>query len=187
MVLALLGGLALAQTAADIGQFKVERVDDEILASAQVGFELPAVVEDALLKGIPMYFTVQADILRERWYWYDKKQVSVGRQLRLAYQPLTRRWRLNVTSGATADSAVGLSLNQSFDTLLQSLSAIKRLSRWRIADTSELDAGVRYKVDLRFYLDLSQLPRPFQIGAIGKSDWDIAAAASTTFQLDSAK
>ena len=34
--------------------------------------EIPSAVEDALLKGIPMVFLAEADILRERWYWYDK-------------------------------------------------------------------------------------------------------------------
>ncbi|NVO04573.1 MAG: DUF4390 domain-containing protein, partial [Rhodoferax sp.] len=47
---------------------------------------------------------------------------------------------------------------------------------WKVADTSELDAGAKYKLDFRFRLDLGQLPRPFQIGAIGQSDWDISAS-----------
>ena len=45
-----------------------------------------------------MYFVAEGDILRERWYWYDKRIVSVQRHIRLAYQPLTRRWRLNVNA-----------------------------------------------------------------------------------------
>jgi hypothetical protein len=174
-----------AQVAPEISQLKVERVDEEVLLSAQVVFELPTAVEDALLKGIPLFFAVEADILRERWYWYDRKQTSVERHLRLAYQPLTRRWRLNVTSAGSQEGAVGLALNQSFDTLTAALTAIKRLSRWKIADMVDIDASAKFKVDVRFRLDLSQLPRPFQIGAIGKSEWDIACSTSTPLTIDS--
>ena len=183
----LLAGVCQAQTAAEVTQYQVERLDDEVLVSAQVAFELPSAVEEALLKGIPMFFVTEAQVLRERWYWYDKKVASVQRHMRLAYQPLTRRWRLNVTAGAGRESSVGLALNPTFETLEDAMSAIKRVSRWKIADASDLDSGVKYKVDFNFRLDLSQLPRPFQIGALGQSDWDLAANTSTTLTLAAVK
>jgi hypothetical protein len=178
-----LAGVCHAQIATEISQYQVERLEDEVLVSAQVAFELPAAVEEALLKGIPMFFVTEATVLRERWYWYDKKLASVQRHMRLAYQPLTRRWRLNVSAGLGRDVSVGLALNPSFDTLEDALSAIKRVSRWKIADTADLESGLKYRVNFSFKLDLSQLPRPFQIGALGQSDWDLAAATSTTLTL----
>lgn len=186
-IFVVLAGVCQAQTAAEVTQYQVERLDDEVLVSAQVAFELPSAVEEALLKGIPMFFVTDAQVLKERWYWYDKRIASVQRHMRLAYQPLTRRWRLNVTAGVGRESGVGLALNPSFDTLEDALSAIKRVSRWKIADTSDLDTGVKYKVDFSFRLDLSQLPRPFQIGALGQSDWDLAATTSTTLTFAAAK
>jgi len=179
----LAAGLAQAQNVTEISQYQVERVDDEVLLSAQVAFELPATVEDALIKGIPMFFVTEAEVLRERWYWYDKKLSTVERHMRLAYQPLTRRWRLNVTAGAARDPNQGLVLNQSFESLAEALAAVKRISGWKIADTPDLDGSPKYRVNFRFRLDLSQLPRPFQIGALGQSDWDLAATASTVVSL----
>lgn len=179
--------LACAQNAVELNQFRVDRMEDEVLLSAQLQFELSSVVEDALVKGIPMVFVASADVLRERWYWYDKKAVSVERHLRLAYQPLTRRWRLNQSIGAGSGSAVGLALNQSYDTLAQALAAIKRISRWKIADAADLDPSYKYRVEFRFRLDLGQLPRPFQIGALGQSDWDIATAASVPLPPEGSK
>lgn len=181
--LLLAAGLAQAQSNTEVTQFQVERVDDEVLVSAQMLFDLPPAVEDALLKGIPLFFVAEADIVRERWYWYDKQVGAAVRNMRLAYQPLTRRWRLNVTSGAAREGSLGLALNQNFDTLPQALSSIKRVLRWKVADASELDGSVKYKLEFRFRLDLSQLPRPFQIGAIGQSDWDLAASASMPLTL----
>jgi hypothetical protein len=183
----LLSGLASAQNATEITQYQVERLEDEIALSAQVAFELPVAVEEALLKGVPLYFVIEAEVLRERWYWYDKKISSVERHLRLAYQPLTRRWRLNVTAGAGRDVSLGLALNQTFDTLAQVLAAIKRISKWKIADAGDLEVNQKYKVEFRFRLDLNQLPRPFQIGALGQSDWDIAASSSSALILSAPK
>jgi hypothetical protein len=128
-----------------------------------------------------------ADTLRERWYWYDKKVTSTERYMRLAYQPLTRRWRLNVSSGPGAAATVGLALNQSYDSLSGALAAIKRVSKWKIADMAEFDASVRYRVEFRFKLDLTQLPRPFQIGALGQTDWDIGVSTVTPFALENLK
>lgn len=180
-------GLAQAHAQADVSQVRVERTDDEIQLSAQVQFEIPAAVEDALLKGIPMVFLVEADVLRERWYWYDKKVAAAQRSMRLSYQPLTRRWRLNINSGSSGSAPVGLALNQSLDSLAQALALVKRVTNWKIADVAELDPSLKYRVEFRFKLDLSQLPRPFQIGAIGQSDWDISGAAAVPLSLENSK
>jgi hypothetical protein len=179
--------LSHAQSTAEISQLRIERSEEEVQLSAQLHFELPAVVEDALLKGIPMVFVMGADTLRERWYWYDKKITSSERYMRLAYQPLTRRWRLNVSSGPGAAAAVGLALNQSYDSLAQALAAIKRVTKWKIADAGEFDPAVRYRAEFRFKLDLTQLPRPFQIGALGQTEWDIAVSTVIPFSLENVK
>ena len=179
--------VAQAQSQAEIGSLRAERQDEDIFVSTQIQFELPSVVEDALLKGIPMYFLAEVEILRDRWYWYDKKVAVTQRSMRLAYQPLTRMWRLNVTQGASAAGSQGLTLNQSFENLSQALAVIKRISRWKVADAADLDGGVKHRVDFRFKLDLSQLPRPFQIGALGQTGWDISANLIAPLILESSK
>ena len=173
-----------AQTICEVSQLRVERAEDAIQLSAQIQFELPQAVEEALLKGIPLVFVMDAQILRERWYWYDKRLAGAQRQLRLVFQPLARRWRLNVSAGT---GAVGLTLNQSYDTLAQALAAIKRVSKWKIADVSELDSGPKARVEFQFRLDLGQLPRPFLIGAVGPSEWDISATAQTPLNIETGR
>lgn len=163
-----------AALATEITQLKMERSEEGVYLSASVQFEVPAVVEDAMLKGIPMFFVAEADIYRDRWYWYDKRITTATRTMRLAYQPLTRRWRLNVLPGAISVTGLRASFSQHYDSLPDAISSIQRLSRWRIADAAEVDADVRHKVEFRFRLDLSQLPRPFQIGVAGQKDWAIA-------------
>ena len=181
-------GSARAESpAAEISLLKFERSGDAILMTANVNFDLSSAVEQALLKGVAMIFVAQADLLRERWYWTNQKVSHVERHMRLAYQPLTGRWRLNVTSGQATSAGLGLALNQNFDSLPDALAAVQRLSRWRIADVAELDLEQRYFVDFRFRLDISQLPRPFQIGTLGQSEWDISASSRQVLHLEGTK
>lgn len=177
-------GLLRPAGAAELTQLKVERGDDGVYLSAIVQFDLTPVVEDALQKGIPMFFVVEADVYQSRWYWSDKRVASATRTIRLAFQPLTRRWRVNIVSGLI-NSSGGLraTLNQNYDTLQDALSAVQRLSRWRIGDNADIDPDVLHKLEFSFRLDLSQLPRPFQIGIAGQRDWTIGVQASERLLL----
>lgn len=173
-------GTALAQAPLDSTEppvLRLERADEALWLSTQLQFDLSPAVVDALHKGIPVFFVAEADVLRERWYWTDQKIVTARRQFRLAYQPLTNRWRLNISAGETTEPALGLALNQNFDALADALATVRRMTRWKIADTSDLAPDARYLVAFRFRLDLAQLPRPLQIGTLGQTDWSVALAS----------
>ena len=172
-------------TPAEVTQLQVERTDEGVLLSATVRFELPQAVEDALAKGIPMFFVAEAAIFRDRWYWYDKRVAYAARHMRLAFQPLTRRWRLQISSSPIGNS--GLVLGQMFDSRDEALAAVQRVSRWRIAEANEVDPETVHNLDFRFRLDVSQLPRPFQIGAVGQADWTIQAVRNQRLVLEHPK
>lgn len=183
--LLLAGASAAANT--EITQLRTERAEDGVYLSAVLRFELSPVVEDALLKGIAVVFVLEADIYRDRWYWTNPRISSSARTLRLAYQPLTRRWRVNLVSGlANGSAGLRATLSQSYETLPEALSAIGHVARWRIAEGNELDPDGVYLLDLSFRLDLSQLPRPFQIGVAGQRDWTITARAKGRMRLENA-
>lgn len=157
---------------------QLERSDDGVYLSATLPLALPSLVEDALHKGIAIYFVTEAEVARERWYWSDKQVVRAARYLRLSYQPLTRRWRLNVSSAPFEQTGLGVVLGQNFDDLDEVLDAMQRIARWKIAEPSAVTAGTRYRVQLGFRIDLSQLPRPLHIGVLGRSGWDLALLRS---------
>lgn len=181
-------GAARAQApATEISVLRLERDGDAVLLTANVNFELSAAVQEALFKGVPMVFVAEVDVFRERWYWTNKRVVSAERHMRLAYQPLTRRWRLNVASGLITHAGLAVALNQNFEALSDALAAVQRLSRWKIADVSELDLDQRHLLEFRFRLDVSQLPRPFQIGTLGQTDWNISVSSSQPLVLDGVK
>jgi len=187
-VLAWLPGPARAEShEASVTHLRLDIGDDGVYLTAQVEFDLPPLVEDVLEKGIAVYFVAEADLYRERWYWTDRKVVEVARHMRLAYQPLTRRWRLNVSPVPITNAGFGVTLNQNFDNLQDALDAIRRVGRLRLGDVSEIGDEPVHPVTFRFRLDTSQLPRPFQIGAVGQSDWNISAERSARLPLEKGK
>lgn len=160
----------------DAGEAQVEAVFCTLYAQtlrASFDFTLPDLAEDALHKGIPMFFVMEAQVRRDRWYWSDRVVAEATRYLRLSYQPLTRRWRLSTSSVPFTNSGLGVVLGQNFDELDEALSAMRRVIRWRIGDADVLEPNAAHTVQLRFRLDMSQLPRPLQIGAVGRSDWNL--------------
>ena len=172
--------LALSKTAAasEIEQLRLERQEQGLLVHALLKLELGAAVEDALAKGVAVHFVAEAELVRERWYWYDRKVAQVSRYYRLSYQALTRHWRLQASSEALGAAGSASSITQSFDSLSAALDVIRRQSGWKLAEASELDADAKQLVNYRFRLDISQLPRPFQISAGSQGGWNLNLSRS---------
>ena len=146
----------------ELTNFEVQRTDEGVMLNFAVRFELPRGVEDALLKGVPIYFVAEAEVLRDRWYWFDRRVAKVTRTWRLAYQPLTRKYRLTLGG-----------LNQSFDSLDDALYAARRATAWKIAEPAQYEDGARHYVEFAYRLDTNLLPRPLQIGLSGQPDWNL--------------
>lgn len=179
--------VAQGRVVPSVTQMRLEQADDGVYLTAAVQFELPTLVEEVLDKGIAIYFVAEAEVFQERWYWTDRKVAQVTRHMRLAYQPLTRRWRLNVSPVPITNAGFGVSLNQNFDTLEDALESVRRVGRLRLGDIAEIGDDHVHPVAFRFRLDTSQLPRPFQIGVVGQADWNIAAERSARLPLEKAK
>ena len=152
---------------------KLQREGSELLLSATLNWWLPEMVKDALLKGIPVHFIAEAQMFQERWYWSDKELLSAQRYMRLSYQPLTRRWRLYSGNRPFEGQGLGVALSDTFETLDDAVQAMQRIVRWRVGDAAELPTSGSAILQLRFRIDLSHFPRPLQIGALGRSDWNL--------------
>lgn len=157
-------------------QLSLQRTTEALYLSARMELSPEQVVEEALLKSVPLYFVWQADVYRKRWYWTDRRVASATRTLRLAYQPLTRRWRVSLSNDAAVNAGgAGLqyALHQNYDSLPDALAGVARVTRWKIADATRLPADDEHRVEFTFRLDLSLLPRPFQIGLGNQPGWTI--------------
>ncbi len=128
-----------------------------------VEFDLPRSVQDALNRGIPLYFVTEFTIERQRWYWVNKPIVEASLLTRLSYSPLTRQYRL---------SRGGLS--QSFDSLSETLSILKSLHGWRVSEDPVIENPEDCVAEVMVRLDTEQLPLPMQV-TIGENDWDLTS------------
>jgi hypothetical protein len=173
----------MAQTNnAEITQLQAARLDKDVMVSAQVKFELPGSIEEAMYKGVSLTFVSELSITRERWYWRDKTVVNATRQIRISYQALTRRWRVLPWSDLASQGGLGVQLPQTYETLPEALAIAQRLHNWRVVDHSDIGDGDHW-LTLRYRLDMSQLPKPLQIGLLGQGDWSISAVARQRLQL----
>ncbi len=155
----------------ELATLQVERADGALNLEFAVRINLPRAVDEALHRGVPLYFVAEAQLFRNRWYWRDERMARIARSWRVAYQPLTNTWRVGLGG-----------LNQTHATLADSLAAVSRSSGWRLADLSQLDPDKSYYVDFRYRLDTSQLPGPMQFGLGSQADW--AVEASRVLKVD---
>ena len=134
--------------------------DDNYVLNAQFAFSFNPTLEEALHKGISLYFALEFELGRPRWYWLDEKLAQVTVQHRLSYAPLTRQYRL--TTGL---------LSQQFDSLEEVERILSRVVSRPVVARDALVKGTRYDAALRLRLDQTQLPKPFQINALASRDW----------------
>jgi len=154
-------GAARAQPV-ELATLHAVRDEGALALEFAVRVTLPKAVEDALHRGVPVYFVAEATLLRNRWYWRDERVARVMRSWRVAYQPLTSSWRVGLGG-----------LNQTYPTLPDAMAAVSRSAGWRITDLSQIDPDSRYYIEFNYRLDTTQLPSPMQIGLGGQADWAI--------------
>lgn len=159
-LLVLLPWGAQAETRMRTGE--IVRGDTGYVLNAEFELDLNPRLLDAVSRGISLYFTTELVIERPRWYWLNKAVVERSLDYRLYYHAITRSYRLSVGS-----------IHQSFDDLESAVRTMTRIRNWHVADFDVLEAGVSHEVAIRFRLDTSQLPKPFQVTAIGSSDWNV--------------
>lgn len=170
----LLGLLALVPARAqgvELAALQLQRGEGALNLEFSARVTLPKAVEEALQRGVPIYFVAEAQLLRNRWYWRDERVARLSRQWRVAYQPLTGSWRVSLGG-----------LYQTFPSLAEALATASRSSAWKLADLAQLDADKSYYLEFSYRLDTSQLPGPMQFGLGGQGEW--AVGASRTLKLD---
>lgn len=138
--------------------------EDAWLLDAEFRIDLGPRLEEVVGHGVALYFVTEFELSRPRWYWIDERVTGRTQTWRLAYNALTRQYRLS--SGA---------LHQSFATLDEALNVLSRVRNWAVAERALLKPGEPYHAAVRLKLDTAQLPKPFQVTAIGNKDWNLTA------------
>jgi hypothetical protein len=146
----------------DVQRAALVQVEEGYVLEADFAIALTHPLEDALNKGVPLYFALEFELIRPRWYWFNEKLANARQQYRLSYNALARQYRVSLGK-----------LYQNFSSLPEALAFLSRVRLRDVVETGALAKGSTYIAAVRMRLDTSQLPRPFQITAVGSRDWSL--------------
>lgn len=138
--------------------------EESYFLEADFEIALTHTLEEALNKGVPLYFSLEFELIRPRWYWFNEKIANARQQYRLSYNALTRHYRVGVGT-----------LYQNFGALAEALEFLSRVRLREIAVLGALNKETGYIAAVRLRLDVSQLPKPFQISAVGSREWSVSS------------
>lgn len=143
---------------------ELRAIDGEVVLNAEFEFMFNPTLEEALQNGIPLYFVLEVEIARGRWYWLDEKVLQSTLTYRVSWNALTRQYRV----------ASGL-LSQTYGSLEEVERYIGRVTSRPLIKLDALTRGARYDAAVRLRLDVNQLPKPFQVSALASREWTLAS------------
>lgn len=146
----------------EVRKATVTAAEEGYVLEADIDIKLTPALDDALHKGVPLYFVLEFELIRARWYWLNEKIITLSQQQRLQYNTLTRQYRV----GAGA-------LYQNFSSLNEALAYMSRVRRRQDIEPGALRKDTAYAAMLRLRFDATQLPKPFQLHT-GR-DWNMSS------------
>jgi hypothetical protein len=161
----LLGLLPEAQAAGRGMSFRYHEivpVEQHYVVNASVELQPNPRLQELVDGGLSIPFVAEFTITRSRWYWLDETVVERNTSFRLFYHALTRQYRLSIGG-----------IHRNFSSFDDALRAMLTLRNWAVAEHGNLTDGETYNASLRFRLDTAQLPKPFQVAALGSRDLDL--------------
>ena len=163
--LAVLSAAAIAPAYADgidVKTAAIQPTDDGWQLDATFDIQFSPRLEEAVNRGVPLYFVVEFELARPRWYWFDEKPVQVSQTYKISYTPLLRQYRLSVGN-----------VYQNFTRMEEVTRVLSKIRGWHVADRGALKRDGTYQAAVRMRLDTGQLPKPFQVNAIASRDWTL--------------
>jgi len=143
----------------------IEPVEDGWNLEASFDVEFSPRLEEAVNRGVALYFVTEFELSRPRWYWFDEKPVVLSQTYKISYTPLLRQYRLTI----------GNVYPQNFTRFDEVTRVLSSLRGWHVADKGALKKDQVYQAAVRMRLDTAQLPKPFQLNAIASRDWTLAS------------
>lgn len=162
---ALLLGIAAFANEISVNDVQLRPAEAGLMLDADFAFDLTPRLAEVVSSGVPLYFRVDFELTRRRWYWFDETAATSRLELRLSYHALSRQYRLST----------GL-LQQSFASLDEALNVMKRIRNWLVVDRTVTFADADYEGAVRMRLDTNLLPKPFQLSALTSRDLQLDSA-----------
>lgn len=166
IVMLIISATAHADGSIQIKYVGLDLVEESYELNVDAEITLNPLLEQALEKGVILYFRTKFSLVEPRWYWFDKEVAVSKLRIGLLYSALTRQYRLSRRLWS-----------QNFDTLDEALEVLSQLrDRPALVEIKyPLKPDVEYIATLRMWLDLSRLPKPFQIETFGSKEWNLTS------------
>jgi ribosomal protein L29 len=158
--LAMLLPFAAVAEGITVSNATIENSDEGLQLNADFDVQISQRLEEAVTRGVPLYFVVEFELSRPRWYWFDEKPVKLSQTYKITYTPLLRQYRLSVGN-----------LYQNFTRFDEVKRVLARVRGWHVAEKGAFNKEGVHQANLRMRLDTGQLPKPFQLNAVASSDW----------------
>lgn len=142
-----------------VNKAEMRQNEDGYQLSASYDINLTFAAQQALTRGVPLYFVGEFMLTRSRWYWLDEKIFQGEQTVKLSYNVLTRQYRLSRGT-----------LFQNFASYEDALRVLARQST-AIIPAELMDKESNYIVAVRLRLDVAHLPLPLQVNALAGKDW----------------
>src|SRR5574340_285830 len=142
-----------------VNKAEVRLGEDGYRLSASYDIKLTFAAQQALTRGVPLYFVGEFSLKRSRWYWLDEEIFQGEQTVKLAYNVLTRQYRLS--RGA---------LFQNFASFEDAINILARQSS-AIIPAELINKDSSYIVAARLRLNVAHLPLPLQVNALTGRDW----------------
>lgn len=144
-----------------VGKAQLRQAENGYQLTASYDINLNYTVQQALSRGIPLYFVSEYSLTRSRWYWLDEEVFRGEQTIKFSYNVLTRQYR--ISRGA---------LFQNFASFDDALNILARQSSAPFpADMMKKDGN--YTAAVRLRLDTAQLPKLLQVNALTGKDWNL--------------
>jgi hypothetical protein len=143
---------------------KVEAIEEGWQLDAEFDIQFSPRLEESVNRGVPLYFVLEFEMSRPRWYWFDEKPVRFSQTYKISYTPLLRQYRLSVGN-----------VYQNFASFEEVTRVLSKLRGVAIADHNAIKKDSAFQASVRLRLDTAQLPKPFQLNAIASRDWSLSS------------
>lgn len=162
--LGLITASASANGSIQVHTFKLELAENTYFMSVDSEITLNPTLEQALEKGVVLYFVTKFTLVEPRWYWLDNEVARIKTRIGLRYYTLIRQYQLSDPT-----------FTKYFFTLKEALQALQQQRKLPLTVISELSDTSDYHATLRLWLDLTRMPKPFQVEALGSSAWNLSS------------
>lgn len=152
-------------------EFQVLRADTRLeqgvyLLNAYFNLDVGKQPIEALNNGVPLYFQIQVEIIRERNWWADKTVAELAQRYRLEFHPLSEQYLLvNLNTGE----------RRSFYYIEEALATMSLLLDYPLLDRVIILEGARYLGQIWVELELGKLPLPLFTSAYFSDDWNLVS------------